>query len=197
MKNDDITHIGVGSVSLHVNRSARIWSEAIMYLSRTTRVIEDNYNMPMPMQVIVVYVIPGFQSPAEFSDARITLRSKKGTKRVQVEVAVPDKLFPENNPEEAKAVILDLMFDAVKKVETNVNRNRIIKDKLEGARNVIRKLWKEWDMSEFHYNIPEGLTYFDFPKVNEFTTRKFIEKLQNGGERHYNVLLDRHGKEVL
>lgn len=117
-----------------VNKNANIWSEAVMYLSRAAREIKSNYNDTLPIQVIVVYSIPGFQNPMEFSGARITIKSRKGVKRVQVEVAVPDMLFPEEQPEEAKKILLELMLEAVREVEADT------KEELQGARNVIQEL---------------------------------------------------------
>lgn len=196
MNDDEISHIGIGSVSLYVNRNANIWSEITMYLSRTTRALKDNYSDSVPIQAIVVYIVPGIGNPVEFSGTRITIKSRKGPKRVQVEAAIPDIPFPEDNPEKAKKIVLDLMLTAVEEVEVYANKSKIIKGKLDGARSVIRELWEEWDVSDFHYNVPEGLEYYDLPRDNEFTTRVFVEKLPNGGIRHYNVLLDEQDKEV-
>lgn len=197
MKNDDFMHIGVGCVSLHVNRNANIWSEAVMYLSRSIRAIEVNHSDAVPIQVIVVYIVPGFRNPVKFAGTRITVKSRKGLKRVQVEAAVPDVPFSEDNPEESKKILLNLMLNAVNEVEAYVNKNKIIKGELDGAKSTIRELWEGWDVSNFRYEIPDGLEYYDFPKVNEFTTRRFIEKLPDGGTRYYDVVLDQNGKEVI
>jgi hypothetical protein len=189
-------HIGVGSISLHVNRNANIWSEMTMFLSRTIQNIKKNYDDSAPIEIIVVYVVPGFKNPVEFSGTRMTLKSRKAPGRVQVEAAIPNLPFPEDNPEKAKKIVLDLMLDAVKEVEVYANKNKTIKGELVGPRSVIRELREKWDVSDFRYEIPDGLPYFDLPKVDEITTRRFVEKLPNGGVRHYNVLLDQHGKEI-
>jgi hypothetical protein len=197
MNDNDISYIGIGSVSLYVNRDANIWSGIISYLSRTARALKDNYSDAVPVQIIVVFIIPGFRNPVAFSGTRITIKSRKGPKRVQVEAAMPDIPFPESDPEKAKRIVLDLMLDAVKEVEAYANKNKIIQGDLSGARAAIRELWKEWDVSGYHYSIPDNLPYYDLPKVNEFTTRRFIEKLPDGGEKHYNIVLDADGNEVL
>ena len=116
---------------------------------------------------------------------------------MQVEAAIPDMPFPEDNPDVAKKIVLDLMLEAVKEVETYANRNKIIKGELTGARSVMDKLWEKWDVSDFRYSIPAGLEYYDLPRVNEYTTRVFIEKLPTGRERHYNIVLDEDGNEVM
>lgn len=195
---NDARHISIGGVGLHVNRNANIWSEASMYLSRTTRDLASNYSPPITLQLIIVYIVPGFQNPVEFSGTRITIKSRKGPKRVQVEAAIPDIPFPEEDPEEAKQIFLDLMLSALEVVEVYANKNGIINGKLNGARMILQELRDKWDMSNFHYSIPKGLEYYDLPKQkdDEYTSRTYIEKLPNGGVRHYDVLLDRYGSEV-
>lgn len=192
---EDRRHIATGGIVLYVNRNANVWSRFTS--SIPLNIVETNNDPGASIETVVVYVIPGFRNPVEFSGVRITIKSRKDPRRIQVEAAIPDVRFPENNPEEAKKIVLDLMLDAVKEVEAYANKNKVIKGELDDARGVIRDLWKKWDVSTFRYEIPDGLEYYDLPKVNEFTTRRFIEKLPGGGTRHYDVVLDQNGKEVM
>lgn len=52
-------------------------------------------------------------------------------------------------------------------------------------------------MSGFRYEIPRGLEYYDLPKVSGLTTRVFVEKRLNGTERHYKMVFDDEGNEVV
>lgn len=191
---EDRKHIATGGVVLYVNRNANVWSKFTS--SMPLHSIEANSDTEAPIETVVVYVIPGFRNPVEFSGTRITIKSTKGPRRVQVEAAIPDMPFPEDNPEEAKKIVLDLMLKAVKEVEAYANKNKLIKGELDGARNVIRQLHEEWDVSGFRYAIPEGLPYYDLPKINGLTTRRFTEKLPDGGVRHYSMVIDEQGEEV-
>lgn len=161
--------------------------------------ININNDPKAPIEVIIVHIIPGFQNPAEFTGVRITIKSRKEPKRVQVEAAIPNIVFPEDSPEKAKEIVLDQMLDAIKLVEDYANKNKIINGELDKARSVIQELWEKWDVSDFKYEIPKDLPYYDLPerfRRDGYNVRTFIEKLPGGGERHYNVLLDQEGKEV-
>ncbi len=194
--NEKRRHIVIGGVSLYVNKNANMWSHFTSSLSRRLDTIKNNYDGYIPVEVIVVYITPGYNNPVEFSGTRITIKSRKDPKRVQVEAAVPDISFPVHDPEQAKRIILDLMSEAVEDVEGYANRNKIIKGGLIGARNVIKELEDKWKVSDFTYKIPENLPYYDLPAVNGLTTRRFIEKMPDGSVRHYNIVLDEYGVEI-
>lgn len=188
-------HIATGGIVLYVNRNANIWSAFTS--SIPLKAIEANDDSEVAIEIIIVYIIPGFRNPVEFSGTRIAVISKRGPKRIQVEAAVPDIPFPEDNPLEAKKIVLNLMHDAIKDVELYANDKKITKGELSSARAVIQKLWEDWDVSGFKYAIPHGLEYYDLPKINGLTTRRFIEQLPDGGVKHYDMVLDSEGNEVV
>lgn len=200
MNIDSKRYIGVGCVSLYVNRNANIWSSMIMHLSREMKSYANNYNKDIPIQIIVVYIVPGYNNPTGFSETRISIKPRKENGLIQLEAAVPDIPFPQSNPNEAKDILLELMLKCIEMAEDFSIKTKTINKELIGARQMVKKAQDEWVVDDFKYEIPKDLPFYDLPNLNNSPTitRVFVEELSDGSKRQYNAVFSQQtGEEIL